>query len=104
MSKSLTENEKEAIKRCDYACELLRKNNIPHEVKKKEIGHINLYGYIQGKTKIQPIMSFWARTGKYIFLRSPKQNIELINERGIDNCISAYKNFINLEQEELEVI
>ena len=102
MKKELTENEKEAIRRCDYACELLRKNNIPHEVKKKEIGHINLYGYINGKTKIQPIMSFWARTGKYIFLRTPKENIGLIDERGINNCISDYNKFITMEREQNE--
>ncbi len=102
--RELTENEKEAIKRCDYACELLRKNNIPHEVKKKEIGHINLLGYVRGKTTLKPIMSFWARTGKYIFLRTPDGLIKNGDDRGINNCILSYKDFIKLENEEIEVI
>ncbi|MBO5138702.1 MAG: hypothetical protein J6B89_03570 [Bacilli bacterium] len=104
--RELTENEKEAIRRCEYACELLRKQNIPHEVKKKEIGHINLLGYIKDKTTLQPIMSFWARTGKYVFLRIPKGQIKNGDERGINNCILSYKDFIMLEnyEEELEII
>lgn len=94
-----TENEKEAIKRCEYACELLRKNNIPRVVKKKEIGHINLLAYVNGKTELKAVMSFWARTGKFIFLRSPKAKITIVTEsdRGINNCIKAYKEFIRLE-------
>lgn len=95
----LSENEKEAIKRCEHACELLRKNNIPHVVKKKEIGHINLLAYVNGKTELKAVMSFWARTGKFIFLRSPKTKITIVTEkdRGINNCIKAYKEFIRLE-------
>ena len=72
----LTENEKESVKRCEYACELLRKHNIPHKVCKKTIGHINLLAYVKGKTTLQPVMSFWARKGTYIFLRTPKKVIE----------------------------
>lgn len=103
--RELSENEKEAIRRCDYACELLRKNNIHHEVKKKEIGHINLLAYVPGKTKLQPIMSFWARTGKFIFLRAPKGPVVTQSDRGINSCIETYKEFIRLEnEEELEVI
>lgn len=103
--RELTENEKEAIKRCEYACELLRKQNIPHKVCKKTIGHINLLGYIQGKKTLKPIMSFWARTGKYIFLRTPKKVIEHGDNRGIQNCILSYQDFIRLEnEEEIEVI
>ncbi len=93
----LTVNEKEAIKRCEYACELLRKNNIPHVVKKKEIGHINLLAYVNEKTSLKPVMSFWARTGRFIFLRSPKGTIVTEEDRGINNCIEAYKEFIRLE-------
>lgn len=105
MNKELSDNEKEAVRRCHYACELLRKNNIPHLVKKKEIGHINLLGYVKGKTELKPIMSFWARTGKYIFLKSPRELIKNGDDRGIHNCILSYKDFIELENEEdIEVI
>lgn len=102
--KELTENEKEAIRRCKYACELLRKQNIPHEVKKKEIGHINLLGYVRGKTTLQSIMSFWSRTGKYVYLRTPDGLIKNGDDREIHNCILSYKDFIRLENEELETI
>lgn len=102
--KQLSENEKEAIKRCENACELLRKQNIPHKVCKKTIGHINLLGYVQGKTTLQPIISFWARTGKYVFLKTPKGLIKNGDDRGIHNCILSYEDFIRLENEELEVI
>lgn len=100
----MTEREEGTGKRCDYACELLRKQNIPHEVKNRGIGHINLYGYIQGKTTLQPIMSFWAGTGKYVYLRHPKNQIKNGDDRGINNCILSYKDFIRLENEEIEVI
>lgn len=101
MNKELSGKEKQAIERCEYACELLRKNNIPHVVKKKEIGHINLLAYVNGKTELKAVMSFWARTGKFIFLRSPKSKITIVTEkdRGINNCIEAYKEFVRLEQE-----
>lgn len=97
--KELTENEKEAITRCEYACELLRQNNIPHVVKKKEIGHINLLAYVNGKTELKAVMSFWARTGKFIFLRCPSSKITIAteNDRGIKNCIAAYEEFVRLE-------
>lgn len=97
----LSENEKEAIKRCEYACELLRKNNIPHVVKKKEIGHINLLAYVNGKIELKAVMSFWARTGKFIFLRCPSSKTTIVteNDRGIKNCIAAYKEFVRLENE-----
>ena len=42
MERKLSENEKQSIERCEYACEILRKENIPHKVCKKTIGHINL--------------------------------------------------------------
>lgn len=103
--KQLSEKEKEAIKRCEYACELLRKQNIPHKVCKKTIGHINLLGYIQGKTILQPIMSFWAGTGKYVYLKTPRELIQNGDDRGIHNCILSYKDFIRLENEdEVEII
>ena len=93
----LTENEKESVKRCEYACELLRKHNIPHKVCKKTIGHINLLAYVKGKTTLQP--------GTYIFLRTPKKVIEHGDNRGIQNCILSYQDFIRLEnEEEIEVI
>ena len=104
MKRELSENEKESIKRCEYACELLRKQNIPHKICKKTIGHINLLGYIQGQKKLKPIMSFWARTGKYVFLVEPKGLIKNIDDRGVSNCILAYQKFIELENEELEII
>lgn len=44
-------NEQQAIERCEYACEILRKENIPHKVCNKNIGHINLLGYVQGNYK-----------------------------------------------------
>lgn len=84
----MTENEKEAVRRCEYASELLTKENIPHEIKKKEIGHINLY-YLD-----KVVMSFWARTGKFIYLTPPESNFKRrVNEddRGIKTCIRKYK-------------
>lgn len=104
MKSELSENEKESIKKCEYACELLRKQNIPHKICKKTIGHINLLGYIQGKKTLKPIMSFWARTGKYIFLVEPKGLIKNGDDRVIHNCILSYSDFIRLENEELEII
>ena len=49
-------------------------------------------------------MSFWARTGKYVFLVEPKGLIKNIGDRGVSNCILAYQKFIELENEELEII
>lgn len=98
MEKALT-NEQEAIRRCEYASQLLSEANIPHEIKKKEIGHINLLGYVKAEGKIKPVMSFWARTGKYIFLRTPKEPIEIGDCRGIQNCMKSYRRFIEMEQE-----
>ena len=88
----MTDKEKQAIERCDYACKLLDENNIQYEVKKKEIGHINLL------YKDIPIMSFWSRTGKFIYLRVPKKTIITKDDRGIKNCIQAYKMFIKSEE------
>ena len=45
-------------------------------------------------------MSFWARTGKYVFLRTPRELINNGDDRGINNCILSYKDFIKMEQEE----
>lgn len=102
MNKELSGKEKQAIERCEYACELLRKNNIPHVVKKKEIGHINLLAYVNGKTELKAVMSFWARTGKFIFLRCPSNKITVAieDDRGIKNCIDAYKEFVRLENKQ----
>lgn len=94
-------NEQQAIERCEYACEILRKENIPHKVCNKNIGHINLLGYVQGKESLKPIMSFWARTGRYIFLIHPKELIRNGDNRGLHNCILSYKDFIRIENEEL---
>lgn len=85
----MTSNEKSACERCDFACELLNKENIPYEVKKKEIGHINLL--FEGKV----VMSFWARTGKFIYtvnLSNYKNAKELDSDfdRGIKKCIKTY--------------
>ena len=104
MERKLSENEKQSIERCEYACEILRKENIPHKVCKKTIGHINLLGYVQGKKNLKPIMCFWARTGRYIFLIHPKKLISNGDNRGLQNCILSYKDFIRLENEELEII
>lgn len=86
----MSEKELEACKRCEYASELLKKENIPHEIKKREIGHINLLN-----SKGRVVMSFWARTGKFIFTQSPtKENTNNFNDRGIKNCINLYnQNF-----------
>lgn len=83
----MTENELEACRRCEYASQLLTEHNIPHEIKKKEIGHINL---LDNK---KVVMSFWARTGKFIFVRLPqKENINSIDDdRGIKKCIETYE-------------
>lgn len=104
MERKLSENEKQSIEMCEHACEILRRKNIPHKVCKKTIGHINLLGYVRGKTKIKPIMSFWARTGKYVFLIEPKGLIKCRDSCGLNNCILSYENFIKLENEELEII
>lgn len=97
-------NEQLAIERCEHACEILRKENIPHKVCNKNIGHINLLGYLPGKKELKPIMSFWARTGRYIFLTYPKKPIRNGDNRGLQNCILSYKDFIRIENEELEII
>ena len=97
-------NEQLAIERCEHACEILRKENIPHKVCNKNIGHINLLGYVQGKKNLKPIMSFWTRTGRYIFLIHPKKLISNGDNRGLQNCILSYKDFIRMENEELEII
>lgn len=88
----MSDKEKQAIERCNYASQLLTESNIKHEIKKKEIGHINIY-----YNEI-PIMSFWARTGKFIFLRVPKGKIKTNDDRGIKNCIDAYNQFVKLEK------
>lgn len=89
----MTDNEKTACDRCTYACELLDKENIPYEVKKKEIGHINLL--FEGKV----VMSFWARTGRFIYTVNPNNyNVQPLDsdlDRGIKNCIKAYISTLN---------
>lgn len=85
----MTDNEKTACERCDYASELLNKENVPHVIKKKEIGHINLL--FEGKT----VMSFWARTGRFIYTVNPSnyKNAKTLAEdtdRGIKKCIKTY--------------
>lgn len=89
--KRLSGKEKEAVKRCKYASQLLKENNIPHAIKKEEIGHINLL--FMGKA----VMSFWARTGKFIFLITPKGPIITQTDRGIKSCIESYNQFVKLE-------
>ncbi|MBR4260639.1 MAG: hypothetical protein IKQ33_01630 [Clostridia bacterium] len=93
----LSEKEKEAVRRCEYACNKFRENHIPHVVKKQEIGHINLLANVDGK--LLAVMSFWARTGKFIFLRIPKNKIVITsdNDRGLNNCIDAYLKFFGAE-------
>lgn len=86
----MTDNEKTACDRCTYACELLDKENILYEVKKKEIGHINLL--FEGKV----VMSFWARTGRFIYTVNPSnyKNVKKLDpdfDRGIKKCIKTYK-------------
>lgn len=87
-----------ARERCEYASKLLTKNNIPHAIKNADIGHINLL------KNEKVVMSFWARTGRYIYTINPKNisNIVTIDpdyDRGIQNCINCYKNTF-LKQEE----
>lgn len=85
----MTNNEKIACDRCTHACELLAKENIPYEVKKKEIGHINLL--FAGKV----VMSFWARTGRIIYTVNPRnydvKPLDSDLDRGIKKCIKIYK-------------
>ncbi len=90
----MSEKEQESVSRCEYASRLLNDKNIEHEIKKKEIGHINLL--YNGK----PVMSFWARTGKFIFLKIPRGPIITQDDRGIRNCIQAYMQYIELEKKE----
>lgn len=85
----MSDNEKLACDRCDYACELLVKENVPYVVKKKEIGHINLL--FEDKV----VMSFWARTGRFIYTVNPdnyKNSIGIDSDidRGIKKCIKTY--------------
>lgn len=82
-------NTEIARERTEYASKLLNEANIPHEIKNPDIGHINLFYF--GKC----VMSFWARTGKFIYTINPlnfKKSIELDNEfdRGIKKCIKCY--------------
>lgn len=94
----MSENEKIACERCDYACELLDKENIPYTVKKREIGHINLLF----NNKV--VMSFWARTGRFIYTVNPENysstdTLDSYLDRGIKKCIKTYnKTFRKLEQ------
>ena len=88
----MNEKEKEAVDRCNYASKLLTDNNIIHEIKKAEIGHINLY------YNNEPIMSFWAKTGRFVFLRVPKGKVKIKDDRGIKNCIDAFNQYVKLEQ------
>lgn len=85
----MSDNEQEAIKRCHYASQLLTEAKIDHQIKKESIGHINLL--YKGKC----VMSFWARTGKFIFTKSPSSPIKTRDDRGIKNCIDAYKQLID---------
>ncbi len=80
----MTEKEKEAVRRCQYASELLNNEGIEHQIKKESIGHINIF--YKGKC----IMNFWARTGKFIFNVCPPEPIITAADRGIRNCINAY--------------
>lgn len=80
--------EQEAIKRTQYACQLLDNEQISYEIKKIEIGHINLY--YEGKV----VMSFWARTGRFIFTIQPtkiKYELDADFDRGIKKLIQTYK-------------
>lgn len=81
------EKIEEARNRCEYASKLLTEANIPHQVKNKDIGHINLY--YEGKV----VMSFWARTGRFIYTVVNDNCIDLDPDfdRGIKNCINVYK-------------
>lgn len=83
------EKIEEARNRCDYACKLLTEEEIPYQVKNQDIGHINLL--FENKV----VMSFWARTGRFIYTVNPnnyKNSIDLDPDfdRGIRNCIKTY--------------
>lgn len=87
-------NIQEARKRCEYASNLLKEANIPHEIKNRDIGHINLFN------NAKCVMSFWSRTGRFIFTMNVKElektcrlDLDLDPEidRGIKNCIETYK-------------
>lgn len=85
----MSDKEQEAIKRCQYASQLLTKEGIEHQIKKESIGHINLF------YKGRCVMSFWARTGNFIFNICPPEPIITADDRGINNCINAYWQLIN---------
>lgn len=89
----MSEKEIQAASRCLYASRILTNEGIYHQIKKESIGHINLF--YKGKC----VMSFWARTGKFIFNISPSEPIITIADRGIKNCIDAYWQLVQeLEQ------
>lgn len=91
----------EARTRCEYASNLLREANIPHTIKNADIGHINLF--YMGKT----VMSFWARTGRYIYTVNTKNNVDIDADfdRGIKNCIKTYKKtFLEVKNDKYELM
>ncbi len=83
------EKIEEARSRCEYATKLLEEAKIPYVVKNPDIGHINLL--YNGKV----VMSFWARTGRFIYTVNPTSVNNAIDidpdfDRGIKNCIKTY--------------
>lgn len=91
---TVSDNIQEARNRCEFASNLLKEANIPYEIKKRDIGHINLYH--NGKV----VMSFWARTGRFIFTmnvheleKTCRKELDLDPDfdRGIRKCIKVYK-------------
>ena len=91
----------EARTRCEYASNLLREADIPHTIKNADIVHINLF--YMGKT----VMSFWARTGRYIYTVNTKNNIDIDADfdRGIKNCIKTYKKtFLEVKMDKYELM
>ena len=82
-------NTEIARERCTYASNLLTKAGIEHVVKNPDIGHINL----MFNNKV--VMSFWARTGRFIYTINPNEYersfvIDPEFDRGIKKCIEVY--------------
>ncbi len=92
----MSDREKETTSRCLYASQLFTKEGIEHQIKKESIGHINLS--YKGKC----VMSFWARTGRFIFNICPPEPIITSSDRGIKSCMVAYWQLVDAIKREYE--
>ena len=86
--------------RCEYASKLLKEINVPYEIKNPDIGHINLL------YNNKCVMSFWARTGRFIYTVNPKglENAKTLDadlDRGIKKCIKCYLRTFGVNDEQI---